>query len=118
MRRRAKPPSSHSRTLHLFLRFIKDKIEQLVVSLEHARHCRSSHSFISFVRSIKEKRIKKKEKETRAFAPASELDSDARVGVLGEVEDRLALGLVERRLRTLGPAVAASVSARGHAATL
>ena len=64
MRRRAKPPSSHSRTLHLFLRFIKDKIEQLVVSLEHARHCRSSHSFISFVRSIKEKRIKKGKRNT------------------------------------------------------
>ena len=40
------------------------------------------------------------------FAPAGEFDSDAGVDVLGKVEDRLALGLVERWLGTLWPAVA------------
>jgi hypothetical protein len=69
----------------LFLHFVKDQVEKLVVSLEHACH----------------------------FTTAGELDSDARVDVLGKIEDRLAPGLVESWLGTLRPAVAASVSTPG-----
>ena len=49
-------------------------------------------------------------KVTRTFTTASELDSDARIDVLGEIENRLALGLVERWLGSLGPAVVAAAS--------
>jgi hypothetical protein len=54
----------------------------------------------------------------RAFAAAGELDSNARVGVLCEVEDRFALRLVERRLGSLRSAVAAATSPlRGRSTT-
>lgn len=95
------------RTLNLFLHFVKDKVEQLVVSLEHARHC-SAQRVGPFVRQLCGER--KERKGLHAFAAAGELDSDARVGVLGEVEDRLALGLVECRLRTLWTAVATTAA--------
>ena len=53
-----------------------------------------------------------------AFTAAGKLDSDARVGVLCEVEDRLALWLVERRLGPLWSAVAAASTLGGRSAPL
>lgn len=64
--------------------------------------------------------VGKGRKVTHTFTTAGELDSDARIDVLGEIEDCLALGLVERWLGPLGPAVvaAASVSTRGGSSLL
>lgn len=59
----------------------------------------------SLMREVKQGRTKG---TGRTFTSAVELDSDARVDVLGEIEDRLAPRLVEGGLGTLRSAVAPS----------
>ena len=63
-------------TLYLFLHFVKDEVKELVVTLEHARH----FFFGAFSGGMGRLRWYR---QTHTFTTAGELDSNARVDVLG-----------------------------------
>jgi hypothetical protein len=92
------------RTLNLFLHFVKDKVEQLVVSLEHASHCLAQcvNSFVHQLLSGKEKK-NKKVKEHRPSRPPVNLTRMRALAYLARSRIASRLGLSSVGCGPCGP---------------
>ena len=83
----------HARTgLQIFLYFIKHEVEELVVTLEDAGDCGRPGRQDRLGCAVR--RGEGRGTDRRTFAAAGELDADALVHVLCEVEDGLAFWLI------------------------
>jgi hypothetical protein len=101
----AEERASAIRTLNLFLHFIKDKIEQLVVSLEHAGHCLAQRvdSLSHQLLSGKEKKKNKKVKEHRPSRPPVNLTRMRALAYLARSRIASRLGLSSVGCGPCGP---------------